>query len=56
MVQWVGLQCVIVVFLDHTHLLFERMNIEIIPLSNFCSNVQDVESTLYEFNLKQSRL
>ena len=22
MVPWVGLQCVIVVFLDHTHLLF----------------------------------
>ena len=23
-VLWVGLQCVIVVFLDHTHLLFKR--------------------------------
>ena len=22
--QWVGLQCVVVVFSDHTHLLFER--------------------------------
>ena len=25
-VQWVGLQCVIAVFPDHTHLLFENMH------------------------------
>ena len=25
MVPWVGLQCVIVVFPDHTHLLFQKM-------------------------------
>ena len=36
-VSCVGVQCVIVVFPDHTHLLFERMDIEIIPLSNFAT-------------------
>ena len=42
------MQCVIVVFPDHTHLIFEIMDIEIIiPLSNFRNNVQDVESNLY---------
>ena len=52
-VSWVVLQCVILVFPDHTHLLFERMDIEIIPLSNFCNNVQDFESTLCGFHLQQ---
>ena len=36
-VSCVGVQCVIVVFPNHTHLLFERMDIEIILLSNFAT-------------------
>ena len=36
-VSCVGVQCVIVVFLGHTHLLFERMDIEIIHLSSFAT-------------------
>ena len=31
-VPWVGLQCVIVVFPDHTHLLFELMNMKMLLL------------------------
>ena len=52
-VPWIGLQCETVVFLDQIHLLFERMDIEVIPLSKFWNNVLDVESTLYGLNFKQ---
>ena len=34
-VAWVGLQCAIVVFSDHTHLLFYNSNITA-PLSRIC--------------------
>ena len=49
-VPWVCLQCVIVVFPDHTHYLFERMDIEIIQLSNFCG------VNIYGLHLQQPRL
>ena len=33
MVPWVGLQCVIVVFPDHTHLLFNHIKIAVPAMS-----------------------
>ena len=38
MVLWAGLQCVIVVFPDHTHLLFDRNDPSFLEGPNKCSN------------------
>ena len=35
---WVGLRCVIVVFPDHTHLLYEVVEIQIYPCI-YCSDI-----------------
>ena len=33
-VSWVGLSCVIVIFPDHTHLLFDEMKMSLMEMLN----------------------
>ena len=58
MVQWVGLQCVIVVFPDHTHLLFDpdqaRLNVNLIWENIRLDRVE--YCTLFGFSNKQGIL
>ena len=39
MVMWVGLQCVIVVFPDHTHLLFDPYKLFFSPYMKSLANL-----------------
>ena len=53
MVPWVGLQCAIVLFPDHTHLLLEAMTMKIIdsvaPFGTYCFYLTNVHrSNRYE--------
>ena len=59
-VPWVGLQCVIVVFHDHTHLLFGMLNIFIYIFISFLHEFNEFRYTgarmldyIYHISLKK---